>query len=71
MTQLKAAMAGTVFTVNVAVGEEVQAGQVIIVLESMKMEIPVEAEVAGKVTAINIQVGDFVNEEDVLAEIEA
>ncbi|GEN82123.1 acetyl-CoA carboxylase biotin carboxyl carrier protein subunit [Sporosarcina luteola] len=71
MTQLKAAMAGTVFTVNVAVGEEVQAGQVIIVLESMKMEIPVETEVAGKVTAINVQVGDFVNEEDVLAEIEA
>jgi acetyl-CoA carboxylase biotin carboxyl carrier protein len=70
MTQLKAAMAGTVFTVNVAEGEEVQAGQVIIVLESMKMEIPVETEVSGKVTSINVQVGDFVNEEDVLAVIE-
>ena len=35
-------------------------------LESMKMEIPIEAETAGKVTAINAQVGDFVNEEDVL-----
>ncbi|HEX5564173.1 MAG TPA: biotin/lipoyl-binding carrier protein [Sporosarcina sp.] len=69
MTQLKAAMAGTVFTVNVAEGEEVQAGQVIIVLESMKMEIPVETEVGGKVTSINVQVGDFVNEEDVLAVI--
>jgi len=70
MTQLKAAMAGTVFTVNVSEGEEVQAGQVIIVLESMKMEIPVETEVSGKVTSINVQVGDFVNEEDVLAVIE-
>lgn len=69
MTQVKAAMAGTVFTVNVAEGEEVQAGQVIIVLESMKMEIPVETEVGGKVTSINVQVGDFVNEEDVLAVI--
>ncbi|MFC5602968.1 biotin/lipoyl-binding carrier protein [Sporosarcina koreensis] len=69
MTQLKAAMAGTVFTVNVAEGDEVQAGQVIIVLESMKMEIPVETEVGGKVTSINVQVGDFVNEEDVLAVI--
>ena len=49
MTQVKSTMAGTVFTVNVAVGEEVAAGQVVIVLESMKMEIPVEAEVAGKV----------------------
>ncbi|MFS0688193.1 biotin/lipoyl-binding carrier protein [Sporosarcina sp. 179-K 8C2 HS] len=70
MTQLKAAMAGTVFTVNVAEGDEVQAGQVIIVLESMKMEIPVETEVSGKVTSINVQVGDFVNEEDVLAVVE-
>lgn len=70
MTQIKAAMAGTVFTVNITEGEEVQAGQVVIVLESMKMEIPVETEVSGKVTSINVQVGDFVNEEDVLAVIE-
>ncbi|WP_172369780.1 biotin/lipoyl-containing protein [Sporosarcina jiandibaonis] len=66
MTQLKSSMAGTVFTVNVAVGEQVAAGQVVIVLESMKMEIPVEAETAGIVTAINVNVGDFVNENDVL-----
>ena len=66
MTQLKSTMAGTVFTVNVAVGEEVAAGQVVMVLESMKMEIPVEAETAGKVAAINANVGDFVNENDVL-----
>jgi len=70
MTALKATMAGTVFIVNAAVGEEVTAGQVIIVLESMKMEIPIEAETAGKVATINVQVGDFVNEEDVLATIE-
>lgn len=66
MTNLKSTMAGTVFTVNVAVGEEVVAGQVIMVLESMKMEIPVEAETAGKVVTINVNVGDFVNEHDVL-----
>lgn len=70
MTQLKSSMAGTVFTVNVTEGEEVKAGQVVIVLESMKMEIPVEAESAGKVTAIHAQVGDFVNEDDVLLTIE-
>ncbi|MCG7342771.1 biotin/lipoyl-binding carrier protein [Sporosarcina sp. ACRSL] len=70
MTQVKAAMAGTVFTVNVAVGDEVRVGQTIIVLESMKMEIPVETEVSGNVASINVQVGDFVNEEDVLAVIE-
>ena len=66
MTQVKSTMAGTVFTVNVAVGEEVAAGQVVVVLESMKMEIPIEAEEAGKVSAINVNVGDFVNENDVL-----
>lgn len=71
MTEVKAAMAGTVFTVNVSVGDEVEAGQVIVVLESMKMEIPVESESAGKVASINVQVGDFVNEEDVLATVEA
>lgn len=71
MAELKSSMAGTVFTVNVTEGEEVTAGQVVLVLESMKMEIPVEAETAGKVTSINVQVGDFVNEEDVLLTIEA
>ncbi len=71
MTEVKATMAGTVFTVNVAVGEEVAVGQVVIVLESMKMEIPIEAEIAGKVAILHSQVGDFVNEEDVLVTIEA
>lgn len=70
MTQLKSTMAGTVFSVNVSEGEEVTVGQVVMVLESMKMEIPIEAEAEGKVTAINAQVGDFVNEEDVLLTLE-
>ena len=66
MTQIKSTMAGTVFTVNVTEGEEVTAGQVVIDLESMKMEIPIESESAGKVATINVQVGDFVNEHDLL-----
>lgn len=70
MTQIKSTMAGTVFTVNVAVGEEIKAGQVVLVLESMKMEIPIEAEVGGRVSSINAQVGDFVNENDVLVVLE-
>lgn len=70
MTQVKSTMAGTVFTVNVSEGEEVSVGQVVMVLESMKMEIPIEADSAGKVTTIHAQVGDFVNEEDVLVTIE-
>lgn len=70
MKNLESTMAGTVFTVNVAVGDEVTIGQVVMVLESMKMEIPVEAEVAGKVSAILAQEGDFVNEGDVLVTFE-
>lgn len=70
MKQLQSTMAGTVFTVNVKEGEEVAVGQTVMVLESMKMEIPVEAEVAGKVATINSQVGDFVNEGDVLVTFE-
>ena len=70
MKNLKSTMAGTVFTVNVVVGEEVVVGQVVFVLESMKMEIPVEAEVAGKVATINVGEGDFVNEGDVLLTFE-
>lgn len=70
MKKLQSTMAGTVFTVNVKEGEEVTVGQTIMVLESMKMEIPIEAEVAGKVTTIEAQIGDFVNEGDVIITFE-
>ena len=70
MKQIQSTMAGTVFTVNVKEGEEVTVGQTVMVLESMKMEIPVEAESAGKVKSINAQIGDFVNEGDVLITFE-
>ena len=66
MAQLKATMAGSVFKVNVKVGDEVAAGDTVIVLESMKMEIPVDAEVGGEVAEVNVQEGDFVNEHDLL-----
>ena len=70
MTQVKSTMAGTVFTVNVAVGEEVAVGQVIVVLESMKMEIPIEAEATGTVKELKVNEGEFVNEGDTLIELE-
>ncbi|MDV6376810.1 acetyl-CoA carboxylase biotin carboxyl carrier protein subunit [Sporosarcina sp. GW1-11] len=71
MQEVKAAMAGTIFSVDVKVGDEVKKGQVVIILESMKMEIPLEAEVDGTVTSINGTEGDFVNEEDVLVTIQS
>lgn len=70
MTEVKATMAGTIYEVHVAAGDTVTAGQVVIILESMKMEIPIEAETTGKVTAIHAQPGDFVNEDDVLVTLE-
>jgi acetyl-CoA carboxylase biotin carboxyl carrier protein len=70
MTQVAANMAGTVFKVLVQPGEAVTAGQDLIVLESMKMEIPIAAETAGKVVEIKVNVGDFVNDGDVVAVLE-
>lgn len=69
MTQLKATMAGSVFKVNVKEGDKVAAGDTVIVLESMKMEIPVDAEQAGEVTEVHVQEGGFVNEHDVLVTV--
>lgn len=66
MTTLKSTMAGSVFKINVNVGDQVESGQVVLVLESMKMEIPVEAEVSGEVATIHASEGEFVNEGDVL-----
>ena len=70
MNELKSTMAGTVFTVDVTAGDEVVQGQAVIVLESMKMEIPVEAEKGGKVKEVRVDVGDFVNEGDVILTFE-
>lgn len=70
MGQVVASMAGTVFQVLVAEGDAVQAGQDIVVLESMKMEVPVQADVTGSVKAVLVQVGDFVNEGDALVDLD-
>jgi acetyl-CoA carboxylase biotin carboxyl carrier protein len=70
MKEITASMAGTVFNILTSAGEEVQVGQQVLILESMKMEIPVESTEAGKVVEIKVNVGDFVNEGDILLVIE-
>ncbi len=70
MVQIIASMAGTVFKVLVQVNDRIEPGQDVIVLESMKMEIPIQAETAGTVTVIKVEEGEFVNEGGVLLEIE-
>jgi acetyl-CoA carboxylase biotin carboxyl carrier protein len=69
MKKITATMAGTVYAVLVSEGDAVSSGQEVVVLESMKMEIPIESEVEGEVAAINVSIGDFVNEGDVLVSL--
>jgi biotin carboxyl carrier protein len=61
-----AEMVANVMTVGVSVGDEVAAGDTLILLESMKMEIPVLAEQAGSVVQVRVSPGDVVQEGDVL-----
>jgi acetyl-CoA carboxylase biotin carboxyl carrier protein len=70
MSQVIATMAGNVWKIVVSVGEQVEEGQDVVILESMKMEIPIGAETSGTVKEIKVQEGDFVNEGDVLIELE-
>ncbi|MFZ5823316.1 MAG: acetyl-CoA carboxylase biotin carboxyl carrier protein subunit [Bacillota bacterium] len=66
---IKSNMAGTVWKVLVKPGDSVQAGQDVVILESMKMEIPISAETAGTVKEVKVNEGDFVNDGDVVVEL--
>jgi acetyl-CoA carboxylase biotin carboxyl carrier protein len=70
MTTIAAHITGTVWTVEVAVGDTVAPGDEVVILESMKMEMPVEAEVAGTVVEILCASGDAVGEGDALIRTE-
>lgn len=67
---VRAEMVASVFVVEVQVGDLVQPGQTLVVLESMKMEIPVLADTDGKVASVSVAVGDVVNEGDILVTFE-
>ncbi|NHM29688.1 biotin/lipoyl-containing protein [Neobacillus terrae] len=70
MKEITASMAGTVLNILKSEGEEVTEGQEVLMLESMKMEIPVESPYAGTVKEMKAAIGDFVNEGDVLMVLE-
>ena len=65
-----AEMVANVLSVSVAQGDRVAVGDAVVLLESMKMEIPVLAEHAGTVTAVKVGGGDVVQEGDVLVSID-
>lgn len=67
---VKAPLPGTITSIEVTVGQEVKAGDTVVVLEAMKMANNIEAEKDGKVTAICVKPGQAVLEDDALVVIE-
>ena len=69
--EIRAEMVASVLQIDVLPGASVTAGQTLLLLESMKMEIPVLAEDAGRVTEIRVSVGDVVQEGDLLVVLDS
>jgi acetyl-CoA carboxylase biotin carboxyl carrier protein len=66
LPEVKAEVTGTVWKITCAVGDAVAAGQTVLIIESMKMEIPLEAGRDGTVTEIRCEEGQPVNDGDVM-----
>ena len=71
MPDVEAHITGTVWKIEVAVGDRIDEGDTVVILESMKMEMPVEAEDAGTVAEILCEEGQAVNEGDALVVLAA
>ncbi len=70
MTDIEAHITGTVWKIEVEVGDTVEEGDAVVILESMKMEMPVEAEDPGVVAEIRCTEGQSVSEGDTLVVLE-
>jgi acetyl-CoA carboxylase biotin carboxyl carrier protein len=70
MADIEAHITGTVWKIEVAFGDRVSDGDTVVILESMKMEMPVEAEDDGTVAEIRCEEGQSVQEGDVLVVLE-
>lgn len=68
-TEVKAPMPGTILKVNVTVGQSVKKGDIVAVLEAMKMENEIFAPVDGTVAAVNVNKGASVKTDDVIVSI--
>ena len=67
MTEVVAPIVGNIWQILVEVGEHVEAGQTLMILESMKMEIPIPATHSGTVDTIPVEQTEIVQEGDVVA----
>jgi acetyl-CoA carboxylase biotin carboxyl carrier protein len=70
LPDVEAHITGTVWKIEVAVGDTVDEGDTVVILESMKMEMPVEAEDPGVVSEIRVEEGQSVSEGDTLVVLE-
>jgi acetyl-CoA carboxylase biotin carboxyl carrier protein len=70
LPDVEAHITGTVWKIEVAVGDQVEEGDTVVILESMKMEMPVEAEDPGVVKEIRCEEGQSVSEGDTLVVLE-
>ncbi len=70
MANVEAHITGTVWKIEVQVGDTVEEGDTVVILESMKMEMPVEAEDEGTVAEIRCEEGQAVSEGDTLIVLE-
>ena len=66
MPEVEAHITGTVWKIECQVGQEIEEGDTLVILESMKMEMPVEAEDPGEVKEILVEEGQSVSEGDPL-----
>jgi len=67
---IESPVAGVVIAIEAPAGSAVEIGSAVLLIESMKMEIPVESEVAGTVRQVLVAVGDTVAEGQALAQIQ-
>jgi acetyl-CoA carboxylase biotin carboxyl carrier protein len=70
LAEIEAHITGTVWKIEVSQGDNVDEGDTVVILESMKMEMPVEAEDSGVVKEIKVEEGESVSEGDVLVVLE-
>ena len=70
MAEVEAHITGTVWKIECEVGDEIDEGDTVVILESMKMEMPVEAEDEGTVKEIVVSEGQSVSEGDTLVVLE-
>lgn len=70
MSEMKAKVPGVVEEIKCAVGDAIEKGQPVVILEAMKMKMPVPAHQSGVIKAIAVKVGDRINPGSLLFEIE-